>query len=104
MSQEQLQQIRAARDRKAHTHFAQYAPVWLVDEKPRLEEDVLQFGIVFYHPAYHWVKRSYRYDAFSDVLYFNGQLRITEEEALALQNQDPYLEANSLNTVQSYGG
>ncbi len=99
-----LQRITAKRDEKVKDHLQQYAPVWLVDEKLILDEDALQFNVVFYHPRYRWVNRRYRYDEFTDVLYHKGQRTIDEEDAIELQDTEPYLEAPTINTIDSYGG
>lgn len=104
MNNEQIQKIAAMRDQKAREHLSQYAPLWLVDEKPIPNEDALQFNVVFYHPHYGWVNRRYRYDAFADVLYHKGQTRMDEDEAIAVQEKEPYMLALSTNTVDSYGG
>lgn len=104
MNNEQIQKIAAMRDQKAREHLSQYAPLWLVDEKPIPNEDAIQFNVVFYHPRYGWVNRRYRYDAFADVLYHKGQTRMDEDEAIAVQEKDPYILAPSMNTVDSYGG
>ena len=99
-----LDKIRQARDAKARPHLEQYAPVWLVEEIPTLENDALQFNVVFFHPRYGWINRRYRYDAFNDVLYHKGQTTVSEEHALALEQKKPYIEAEMINTVDSYGG
>lgn len=104
MSNEQIKKIAAMRDQKAKDHLSQYAPLWLVDEKPIPSEDALQFNVIFLHPRYGWVNRRYRYDAYTDVLYHKGQTTVDEDEALAVQEKTPYLLAPATNTVDSYGG
>ncbi len=101
---ERAEKLLAMRDTKAKDHLRQYAPLWLVDEKLILDEDAVQFNVVFMHPRYGWVNRRYRYDAFSDVLYQKGQNLIDEEEALVVQQADSYLLAPTINSVDSYGG
>jgi hypothetical protein len=102
--EEKTQIMREKRDAKVRDHLSQYAPVWLVDEVVILDEDALQFNVVFYHPNYKWVSRRYRYDSFNDVLYHKGQVLLDEADTVDLQNQDPYLYAPVINTVNSYGG
>ena len=102
--QKRVKQIAAMRDKKARNHLAQYAPLWLTDEKPIPEEDAVQFTVVFLHPQYKWVSRRYRYDAFADVLYQKGQNRIDEADALDLQSNEPFVNAPVINTTNSYGG
>lgn len=102
--QKTIQLMRKRRDEKVRSHLEQYAPLWLVDEKPLPENEALQFNVVFYHPRYGWVNRRYRYDAFNDVLYHQGQTLVSEEYALALENETPYLPAEMVNTIHSYGG
>jgi hypothetical protein len=99
-----LEEMRRLRDAKAIPHLQQYAPVWLVSEIPDPRNDVLQFDVVFYHPYYGWVNRRYRFDAFNHVLYHQGQEVISEAEAFSLEDKKPYIAAETINTVQSYGG
>lgn len=99
---EKINRMRELRDAKARPHLEQYAPVWLIGET--VENDVLQFNVVFYHPLYHWVNRRYRFDSFNQVLYHQGQTTLSEKEALALTDKKPYLAAETINTVDSYGG
>ena len=79
---ERIRRMRELRDAKAIPHLQQYAPVWLVSETPLLKDDALQFNVVFYHPYYGWVSRRYRFDAFNNVLYHQGQTALSEDEAL----------------------
>ena len=103
--QEKIRQMRELRDAKVKSHLGQYAPVWLVDEVPILNDDALQFNVVFYHPYYKWVNRRYRFDAFNNALYQQGQTSISEDEALFnLEEKKPYIAAETVNTVDSYGG
>ena len=101
---EKIKQMRALRDHKVLPHLEQYAPVWLVDDSAIPEDDALLFNIIFYHPRYGWVNRRYRYDAFNDVLYHKGQNLVSEAQALELEEQTPYISAEAINTVNSYGG
>lgn len=96
--------MRQRRDAKVHDHLLQYAPVWLVDEKILPDKDAVQFDVVFLHPKYGWLKRRYFYDSYNDVLYHKGQVPIDEEETFDLQAQEPYVRAEVVNTVNSYGG
>jgi hypothetical protein len=99
-----ITQMKKARDHKVAHHLTQYAPIWLVDDTPQPDMDSIQFEVVFYHPTYAWVKRRYLYDAFTDVLYQRGQVRIDEDEAIEIQASTPYIEATASNSVLSYGG
>lgn len=102
---ERIRRMRELRDAKAIPHLQQYAPVWLVSETPLLKDDVLQFNVVFYHPYYGWVSRRYRFDAFNNVLYHQGQTALSEDEALLnLAEKTPLISAETINTVDSYGG
>jgi len=96
--------IRARRDEKVRTHLEQYAPVWLVHEEFHPEEDSVQFGAVFLHSQYGWVRRRYTYDSFNHVLYYLGQVVIPEEEVYALEGNEPYISAPAVNSTDSYGG
>jgi len=100
-----LQRMRELRDAKVRPHLDQYAPVWLVDEKTDYADEALQFNVVFFHPQYAWVNRRYRFDAFNLVLYYLGQRLLSEEDALRhVVDKKPYLPAEIINTVDSYGG
>ncbi len=101
---EKLKRIRQARDVKARPHLEQYAPVWIVDEEAALDDDAVLFDAVFHHPINGWVKRRYRFDEFNSVLYYFGQTLVSEEKALELEEQKPYIAAEGVNTLDSYGG
>lgn len=103
--QDKIAQMRALRDAKAIPHLQQYAPVWLVDDVPIPQDEALRFNVVFYHPRYGWVNRRYRYDAFNNVLYHQGQTVVDEGDLLLnLEEKTPYIAAETVNTVDSYGG
>lgn len=105
MSNEKIERMRQLRDAKAQSHLSQYAPVWLVDEVAKPQDDVIQFNVVFFHSYYGWVNRRYRFDAFNKVLYHQGQTVISENDALFnLEEKTPYIPAETINTVDSYGG
>jgi hypothetical protein len=99
-----LEQLRAQRDAKAIPHLTQYAPVWITDEVLVDEDEALQFHIVFQHNRYGWVSRRYRYDGFNDVLYHKGQTALTEEQALAIQESEPYISTEVSDIPNAYGG
>jgi hypothetical protein len=106
-----LQQLTTKRDQKVTSHLEQYAPVWIVDEKPMLVDEAIQFTVLFLHPTASdtftpaWVERRYRYDAFNDTLYHKGQTRLTEDAALDLiANKDPYISTTSEDMPNAYGG
>lgn len=103
-STEKVELMRRLRDEKVREHLEQYAPVWMINETALPADDALRFNVVFMHPRYGWVNRRYRYDAFNDVLYHSGQRRIDEVEALDVQEQDPYIPAETINTLEAYGG
>lgn len=96
--------LREKRDAKAKPHLEQYAPVWMIEEKVMPKDDVIIFNVVFQHPYYGWVSRRYRYDAFNDVLYYRGQLTLSEAEAIQIQKKTPYLEVMVADVPNSYGG
>ncbi len=103
--EDRIQRMRELRDSKAIPHLKQYAPVWLIADEPVLADDSLLFNVVFYHPRYGWVNRRYRFDAFNNVLYHQGQTLLKEDETLLyLEEKKPYIEAETVNTVDSYGG
>lgn len=103
-TQTYIEQMRAARDIKVYEHLLQYAPLWMPEDEPEPAKDKLHFKIIFYHPEYGWVSRRYWYDAFTDVLYQNGQLTLDENVALDYQTAEPYLDAEGGNSMSSYGG
>jgi hypothetical protein len=95
----------AKRDAKCIPHLEQYAPVWIIDEKLFLEEDAVQFNVMFFHPTHGWVNRRYRYDGFNDILYHKGQTLLDEEEALELSLKEPYIRpVTAADVPNSYGG
>jgi hypothetical protein len=101
---DQAQLVLKKRDERIKDHLEQYAPVWLVDEKLILEEEAVQFNVVFEHIYYGWVNRRYRYDSFNNVLYHKGQRVISENEALTIQEREPYLAATVADIPGAYGG
>lgn len=103
--QAKIERMRELRDAKAIPHLEQYAPVWMVDEVPVPEDEAIRFNVVFFHPRYGWVNRRYRFDAFNNVLYHQGQNLVAESDALLnLAEKPPYISAETINTVDSYGG
>ena len=94
----------ARRDAKSKPHLEQYAPVWIVDEKRVPEDEALLFNVVFQHNRYGWVNRRYKFDGFNQVLYFKGQSSITEDEALKIQAQEPYITTVIADIPNAYGG
>lgn len=101
---DKLTTMRQRRDAKVRSHLEQYAPVWLIEEIPNLDHDSLQFEIVFSHLHNGWTKRRYRYDLFNNVLYYLGQTLLSEDQALEIETQTPYISAEAVNTINSYGG
>jgi hypothetical protein len=102
MNHEQL--LRDKRDAKAKPHLEQYAPVWIIAEKIILEDEAIQFNVMFEHPEYGWVNRRYRYDGFNDVLYHKGQTLMNENEVLPNQDKEPYVAVTVADIPNSYGG
>jgi len=104
------EELRTKRDKKAIPHLQQYAPVWIVDEQVLLEDEAVQFNVLFLHPhagldnRAACVNRRYRYDAFNDTLYHKGQTVLDEDDALDLMDGDPYVNADASDIVNSYGG
>jgi hypothetical protein len=92
------------RDAKTIPHIEQYAPVWIVDQKIIPDDEAVQFNVIFQHPLYGWVNRRYRYDGFNNVLYHKGQTLVSEDEALEIQAQEPYVAALVTDIPNSYGG
>lgn len=92
------------RDAKAIPHLEQYAPVWIVDETLIPEDESVQFNVVFQHHLYGWVNRRYRFDAFNDVLYHKGQNTVSLDEALEIQEKEPYIVPSVADMPNSYGG
>jgi hypothetical protein len=92
------------RDVKAIPHIEQYAPVWIVDQLIIPDDEAVQFNVVFQHPLYGWVNRRYRFDGFNNVLYHKGQTLVLEDEALEIQEREPYISALITDIPNSYGG
>jgi hypothetical protein len=85
------EQIKELRDIKINEMLQGLAPVWLVKEEFRPREDSLIFNLVFQDPSYGWLSRHFKYDGFSDVLFHLGWRLLSEDEALAIQEQEPYI-------------
>ncbi len=98
------QTILQRRNAKAIPHIEQYAPVWLVDEQIFIEDEAVQFNVIFQHQLYGWVNRRYRYDAFNDVLYHKGQNMVKDEQAIDIQETDPWIVTTVADVPNSYGG
>lgn len=92
------------RDAKVKPHLEQYAPVWLIDEVVIAEDEAVQFNVIFQHNLYGWVSRRYRFDGFNNVLYHMGQTLISEEEAVEIQAQEPYITQLVTDIPNAYGG
>ncbi len=98
------QSLLQKRDAKAKPHLEQYAPVWMVEQKLILEDEAVQFNVVFQHSRYGWVNRRYRYDGFNDVLYYKGQIMVSEDEALTYEEKEPFVTATVADIPNAYGG
>ena len=92
------------RDARAIPHLEQYAPVWLVDQRMVPQDDAVLFNVVFQHHLYGWVNRRYKFDAFNDVLYHMGQNRVTDEDALDIQEDEPWVAVTVADIPNAYGG
>jgi hypothetical protein len=92
------------RDEKVRPHLEQYAPVWITEERIIDAEDAVLFNAVFQHPLYGWVNRRYRFDGFNNVLYHRGQTLVTEDDAVDIQEQEPYIVAAVMDIPNAYGG
>jgi hypothetical protein len=92
------------RDAKAIDHLKQYAPVWLTEEKIIEEDEAVQFNVVFQHTSYGWVSRRYRFDGFNNVLYHKGQNILSEDKALEIEEQEPFIAAQVADIPNAYGG
>lgn len=104
MTVSSVDQLKKMRDEKVRSHLEQYAPVWLVDEKVIPQDEAILFNVVFQHPLYGWVNRRYRFDGFNRVLYHKGQRIITEQQALKVQEAEPYLNVIVADIPNAYGG
>lgn len=92
------------RDAKAKPHLEQYAPVWMVEQKIIPDDEAVQFNVVFLHNRYGWVNRRYRFDAFNNVLYYKGQIVVSENDVLAVQEKEPYVAMTVNDIPNAYGG
>lgn len=96
--------LKAKRDQKVIPHLEQYAPVWIVDEKILLEEEAIQFNVVFQHSTHGWLSRRYRFDGFNNVLYHKGQNTLKEDDVLEIVEQEPYINRTVADIPNAYGG
>lgn len=92
------------RDAEAIPHLEQYSPVWMADEELMPEDESVLFNVVFQHNLYGWVQRRYKYDGFANVLYYLGEVTLSEEAALAFQSEAPYIDRIVSDIENSYGG
>ena len=98
-------EILTRRDEKVRSHLKQYAPVWIVDEVIKEDQDEsVQFNVVFRHNLYGWVNRRYLYDAFNNTLYHKGQTAVSEEDAVEIQEEEPYINVTVSDIPNAYGG
>jgi hypothetical protein len=98
-------QLKAKRDEKAEPTLEQYAPVYIVSETVDLEKPTILFDVAFPHNLYGWVNRRYLYDGFNNVLYYKGQTRLTEDQAMVIEeSSEPYIAAVAQDTPNAYGG
>jgi hypothetical protein len=102
MSQESV--MLSKRDAKAKPHLDQYAPVWLVEQQIIAADEAVLFDVVFQHNLYGWVRRRYRYDAFNNVLYYKGQILVSEEDMQRIQEEEPYISMAVTDVPNAYGG
>ncbi len=96
--------IAQKRDKKVREALSHFAPIWLVSEDYRPREDALIFHLVFEDPSYGWMNRRYKYDGFNDVLYHMGWRILTESEALAVQEMEPYISGDVARHVPNAPG
>jgi len=99
-----VEQLKNLRDQKSRPHLEQYAPVWLLREDVFGEDESIQFHVLFQHNLHGWVNRRYRYDGFNNTLYHKGQTQVSEDEALELMAEAPYIEARVADVPNAYGG
>ena len=84
-------QIVEKRDQKVRPTMQALAPIWMVNDQFHPREEALLFNLIYLHPHHGWISERYKYDAFNDVLYHMGQRRLSEEESLKVQDQEPYI-------------
>jgi len=85
------QQMIARRNQKVRSSMQDLAPIWLTNEEFRPRDEALLCNLIYLHPHHGWISERYKYDAFNDVLYHMGQRRLSEEEALKFEAQEPFL-------------
>ena len=93
------EQVSNRRDKLVESTFHDFAPVWLVNDEYRANESSYLFNLVFYHPVHGWVNQRYKFDTFNNVLYFMGERRVSEEEILRLEEQQPFIPGNGVASV-----
>ena len=87
------------RDIKVLDALGVLAPLWLTKDEYRPREDSLVFNLTYVNPVDGWVDERYKYDGFNDVLYHMGERRLREEEALLIEDQDPYVPGEVATSV-----
>ncbi len=93
------QQATERRDDKLKRALGGVAPLWLVFEEYRAPEESFYFDLVYQNAIYGWMRQRYKYDAFNDVLYHFGEKALPEAEALAVQDTQPYIDAEVVVSV-----
>src|SRR5579864_2116234 len=92
-------EAQSRRDKKIRTAMGHIGPIWLLNDEYRPIEESCLYDLVFPNSVDGWVQCRYKYDAFNDVLYHMGERRLTETEALAIQDSAPYFSGEMATAV-----
>ncbi len=80
------------RDDKVRKAMQGIAPLWMVKDEWRAEEECLLFDLAYQHSIYGFIQERYKYDAFNNVMYHFGWRKLDEEKALVIQETPVYIE------------
>ena len=92
-------EAQSRRDKKIRTAMGHIGPIWLLNDEYRPIEESCLYDLVFPNSVDGWVQCRYKYDAFNDVLYHMGERRLTETEALVIQETEPYFSGEMATAV-----
>jgi hypothetical protein len=90
------------RDVKVKDVFADFAPVWLMNDEYRASKDSFFFNLVYCHPVHSWINQHIRYDLFNNVLYHMGEKAVSDQTMLEVQEHDPYIAGDGGATTPNH--
>ena len=87
MDESQIDQWRAARDRKMFDMLDPDEPAWLVSDELRPEDQLLDYTVVHRWAPGGWARRRYTYDYIGDVVHFRGSSFVGDSEIANMKRE-----------------